>query len=195
MSVTIDLDDNECIRLTDIGVRRRAPDQLEFSVEGNLTVTDALLAEFKGATLDPVGITVSAEDVAPIAIDLTDSASLRLENVDVGVATPDRDDIAAGIDTVRPSTDGGPAPVDSPPDVLSFTVDGVVRDVSPGALEPIADEAPRLESLTFAVDESLRSDGGRGSDVVCDLTLFGFGVVVHRDGRIVVCSGLGAGLL
>ncbi|QSW99560.1 hypothetical protein [Haloterrigena alkaliphila] len=187
MSVTIDLDDTESIQLTETDVERRPPDRLEFAVEGSLTVTPDLLANFEGATLDPVQVTVSSGDADPVAIDLTDAATLRLETVDVGVATPDGEDVAEGLGAVASTATGNGGSVDSPPGVISFSVDGVLRDVPTATLEAVGNDAPELESLTFAVEESLRSDGGSDDDnVVFELTLLGYGIVVRRDGSIVV---------
>ena len=185
MGVTIDLHENESIKLTEADVERRPPDRLEFAVEGSLAVTPDLLANFEGATLDPVQVTVSAGDADPVAIDLTDAATLRLETVDVGVATPDGEDIAEGLGAVASTATGGGS-IDSPPGVVSFSVDGVLRDVPSGTLEQIAGDDPELESLTFAIEESIRSDGGSADDVVFELTLLGYGIVVRRDGSIVV---------
>lgn len=186
MSVTIDLDENESIKLTEADVERRPPDRLEFAVEGSLTVTPNLLADFEGATLDPVQVTVSAGDADPVAIDLTDAATLRLETVDVGVATPNGDDVAEGLEAVASTAAGGGGSMDSPPGVISFSVDGVLRDVPSGTLEQIAGDDPELESLTFAIEESIQCDGGSADDVVFELTLLGYGIVVRRDGSIVV---------
>ncbi|WP_222918483.1 hypothetical protein [Natrinema sp. SYSU A 869] len=189
MTVTITLDENENIDLTDTDIENRAPDRLAVTIEGQLTVTDALLAEFEGAALDPVRITVAVEDAEPIAIDLMGPASLRLENVDVGVATPDEDAIGDGLDALESVAGDSSESSDTRPDVIAFTVDGVIRDVPATTIEAIAGGDPTLESLTFAVEESLESDGGSGSDVLFELALLGYGIVVHRDGTIVVDSG------
>ncbi|QLK26613.1 hypothetical protein HYG81_03070 [Natrinema zhouii] len=189
MTVTIDLDEADSIHLTET-LERRPPDQLEFAIEGTLTVTEALLAEFEGATLDPVRITVSTDDSDPVEIDLTGPATLRLENADVGVATPDADDVPTSLDALRTSAGDDFESIKSPPDVIAFTIEGVIQDVPTATLEVIADETPEIESVTFAVEESVRSDGGSGNDVIFELTLLGYGIVVRRDGTIVVgCHG------
>ncbi|ELZ10234.1 hypothetical protein C478_15117 [Natrinema thermotolerans DSM 11552] len=190
MSVTVRVADNESVRLTENTVETEPPDRLEFTLQGRLTMTEALLAQFEGATLNPVRVAVSAEG-DPVEIDLTASAALRLEDVDVGVTTPDPDDITDGIATLQPSADDGPDATDVRPDVLAFTVEGAIRDVSPATLAAVAGDAPRIESVTFAVEEPFRSDGGGADDVVFELTLFGYGIVVRRDGRIVVGSSEG----
>ncbi|AGB31328.1 hypothetical protein C488_00829 [Natrinema pellirubrum DSM 15624] len=190
MSVTVRLADAESIRLTANAVETVPPDRLEFTLRGRLTMTEALLAQFEGATLNPVRIAVSA-DGDPVEIDLTASAALRLEDVDVGVATPDPDDITDGVDALRPSANDDPDGADVRPDVLAFTVEGAIRDVPPATLAAIVDDAPGIESATFAVEEPLRSDGGEANDVVFELTLFGYGIVVRRDGTIVVGSSEG----
>ncbi|MFC4543422.1 hypothetical protein ACFO5R_15940 [Halosolutus amylolyticus] len=189
MSVTLQFDDTENVRLTEATVETRSADRIEFVVAGSLTITDALLGQFEGATLDPVRVTVSADGTDAVPIDLTDRASLRLDAVDVGVATPDGADVAAGIDALSPTTDGGPDSLDSPPDVLSFTVHGEIRDVPTETIETIAGDSPTVESLTFAVEKSVRSDGGSGTDVIFELDLLGYGIIVRRDGSIVVGSG------
>ncbi|MFC6766533.1 hypothetical protein [Natrinema soli] len=188
MTVTIDLDETESIHLAD-SVERRPPDQLEFAIEGTVTVTEALLAEFEGSTLDPVRITVSTDDSDPVEIDLTGPATLCLENADVGIATPDTEDIPTSLDDLRSTADDGFGSVKSPPDVIAFTVEAVIRDVPTATLEAIADDTAEIESVTFAVRESVRSDGGADDDdVIFELTLFGYGIVVRRDGTIVVKS-------
>lgn len=186
MSNTVRFDDAESIRLSDVTVETRRSDGLEFTVQGSLRVTETLLGEFEGTTLNPVRVTVSGGDADPVTLDLTGPATLRLEAVDVGVATPDREDLADGIDALRPSADGGPGSVDSRPDVLSFTVEGEIRDVPSETFAALPEGVSDLESLTFAVDESARSDGGRGDDVLLELSLLGYGIVVRRDGSIVV---------
>jgi len=55
-------------------------------------------------------------------------------------------------------------------------------------LEAIADDTSGIESVTFAVGESVRSDGGSDDDVIFELALFGYGIVVRRDGTIVIGS-------
>jgi|GEM_PF-696109 hypothetical protein len=186
MTVTIDLDEAESIHLTD-AFERRPPDRLEFVIEGRLTVTEALLAEFEGSTLDPVRIAVSTDDSDPVEIDLTGPATLRLENADVGIATPDSNDVPSSLDALR-SEDNGFGSAKSPPDVIAFTVEGVIRDVPTATLEAIADDTSGIESVTFAVGESVRSDGGSDDDVIFELALFGYGIVVRRDGTIVIGS-------
>lgn len=186
MTVTIDLDETESIHLTD-ALERRPPDRLEFAVEGSLTVTEALLAEFEGATLNPVRIAVSTDDSDPVEIDLTGAATLRLESADVGVATPDAEDIPTSLDALRSGNDVFGS-VKSPPDVIAFTVEGVIRDIPTATLEAVGDDTSEIESVTFAVEESVRSDGGSDDDVLFELALFGYGIVVRRDGTIVVGS-------
>ncbi|WP_226479640.1 hypothetical protein [Natrinema amylolyticum] len=195
MTVTIDLDETESVHLTSTAIEDRPPARLAVTIDGRVTVTDALLAEFEGATLDPVRVTVTVGDAEPIAIDLTGPASLRLENVDVGVATPDGEAIADEVDAFESVARDGSESVDPRPDVIAFTVEGSIRDVPPATVEAIADGDPTLESITFAVDETVRGDGGSDSDVIFELSLFGYGIVVRRDGRIVVgTTGSGAGI-
>ena len=159
MTVTLQFDDTENVKLTDETVETRASNRIEFAVSGCLTITDALLERFEGATLNPVRVTIASSDSTAVPIDLTGQASLRLEEVDVGVATPDGADLAAGFDGLSPAADDGPESLDSPPDVLSFTVEGVIRDVPEESFESIDQDSTTLESLTFAVEESVRTDG------------------------------------
>lgn len=191
MSITVQVTDTGSMRLTENTVETDPPDRLEFAVRGRLTVTKALLAQFEGATLSPVRVVVSGADTDAVEIDLTASATLRLEAVDVGVASPDRTDIANGLETLRGSADGSPDPTGAQPDVIAFTVEGEIRDVPPATLEGIADDAPEIESVTFAVERSLTADGGSDDDVVVELTLLGYGIVVRRDGTIVIGSSEG----
>ncbi|MDS0474985.1 hypothetical protein [Natrinema sp. 1APR25-10V2] len=191
MSLTVDFSENENVTLTDSTIEVESSDRLDISVEGRLAMSEALLAQFEGATLGPVAVTVSSDDSGAATIDLTGPATLRLETVDVGAATVDRDEIPTGVDELRSSTDGGPGAVDSPPDVLAFTVEGTIREIPEPTFEETEGDPPQLESLTFAVDETVRSDGGSGDDVVVELTLFGYGIVVRRDGSIVVGSADG----
>ncbi|MGQ3413544.1 hypothetical protein ACT4ML_14915 [Natrinema sp. LN54] len=188
MSNTVRFDDAESVRLSNVTVETRPPDGLEFRVEGTLRATETLLGEFAGTTLNPVRVTVPDGDADSVAIDLTGPATLRLETVDVGVATPDGDDIAAGLDALRSSADEDREPIEPPPDVLSFTVEGEIRDVPSETFAALPAAVSSLESITFAVEDSVRSDGGRADDVVLECTLLGYGIVVRRDGSIVVGS-------
>ena len=189
MSLTVRFDETDAIRLTNSTVAAQPPDRIEFSVQGSLTATESMLAAFEGATLHPVGVTVSTDSDAR-SVDLTGPASLRLENVDVGVASPDADSIPDDLDALKSSADEFELP-DSRPDVLSFTVEGAIRDVDAptAALESIAAADAEIEAITFAVDESVRTDGGSEPEIALELSLFGYGVVVRRDGTIVVGSG------
>ncbi|NUC71433.1 hypothetical protein HTZ84_03760 [Haloterrigena sp. SYSU A558-1] len=186
MNNTVRFDDAKHIRLSDVVVETRPPDGLEFAVEGHLSVSEALLGEFEGTTVNPVRVTVSGGDADSVALDLTGPATLRLETVDVGVAAPDREDLADGIDALRSSANDGRESVDSRPDVLSFTVEGEIRDVPSETVAALPADVSSLESVTFAADESVRSDGGGGDDVILELSLLGYGIVVRRDGSIVV---------
>lgn len=190
MSVTVRVTDNERVRLTANTVEPKPSDRLEFSVKGRITVTEALLDRFEGATLNPVRVAVSGDDTEPVEIDLTASTTLRLDTVDVGIATPDREDVANGLDALRQPADDGSGPTDAQPDVIAVTVEGTIRNVPAATLERLANDDPGIESVTFAVEEPLRSDGGSG-DVIFELTLLGYGIVVHRDGTIVVGSDEG----
>ncbi|WP_226006882.1 hypothetical protein [Natrinema salinisoli] len=188
MSIRIDPDEHESIRLNGVDIRTEPPNRLEFAIEGTLTVVSALLAEFEGATLNPVGVTVSAAESDPVSIDLTGPASLRLDDVDVGIARPDGEDIADDIRAARPSTDDADS-VDLSSGVIAFTVEGTIRGLTATTFEPIADDGQAIESIEFAVDEPIRGDGGSETDVIFELTLFGYGITVRRDGAIGIGTG------
>ncbi|ELY66828.1 hypothetical protein [Natrinema versiforme] len=152
-------------------------------------MTEAVLGEFAGTTMNPSRVTVSGGDTDAVALDLTGPATPRLETVDISVATPDREDLADGVDALRPSSDGDPESIDPPPDVLSFTVEGEIRNVPSETFAALPADTSSLESVTFAVEESVRSDGGRADDVMFECSLLGYGIIVRRDGSIVVGSG------
>lgn len=188
MSLTVQFDETETIRLTDNTVEARPPDRVEFSIRGSLTASETLLAEFEGATLDPVSVTVSTDNGdESVTLDLTGPASLRLENVDVGVASPDADSIPDDLDALLRSAAGFDAG-DSRPDVLAFTVEGSIRGVSTATLDSLATENAEIEGVTFAVDDAVKTDGGSEPEILLELALFGYGIVVRRDGAIVVGS-------
>lgn len=185
MSHTVQIDENDSVRITDADIEACPPDRLAFEVEGTLTLTETLLATFEGATLNPTQVTVTVDESRSIAVDLTDEASLRLESLDVGVAPPDVDDLVPNSDTLSAIADGDTATEVPEPEVLAFTVEGVIRDVPSEVVGAVAAGDPALESLTFAIDTA-RTDGGAESEVVLELALFGYGIVVRRNGLITI---------
>lgn len=50
--------------------------------------------------------------------------------------------------------------------------------------ESVTGGPPAVAAITFDVEESIRSDGGSGADVVFQGSLLGFTVVVRRNGTI-----------
>lgn len=185
MSLTLQLTDTDSVQLTDERIERRSPGRIEFAVEGTLSVTEALLATFEGATLNPARVTIAVDESRTVDIDLTDEASLRLETVDVGIATPDADDLLPESDPISAVANGDPAPAAPSPDVLAFTVEGEIRGVPAETVEAVAAGDPEIVSLTFTVDDA-RTDGGSKPDVILELALFGYGIVVRRNGRTTI---------
>lgn len=201
MTLRIDRDGHDAVRLTAADLEARPSGTVAFAVEGTATITGEMLEAVAGATLTPERVEVGVDDSGPVSIDLGDEtpAALRPESVDVGIATPDADDLTPDPDPIRsavePGTGGdGVDAADVRPNVLAFTVDGIVHGVTDETLEVLSSGSPTLEALVFAVegglatDDGIRSDGG-ATDPVFELTLFGHGIVVNRDGTIVVGSG------
>ncbi|WP_235920697.1 hypothetical protein [Natronorubrum halalkaliphilum] len=153
MSVTLQLTDTDSIHLTDERIERRSPGHIEFAVAGTLSLTEAVLAAFEGATLNPAQATIAIDEGRTVDIDLTDEASLRLETIDVGIASPDPDDLVPESDPISAVADDDPASAAPSPDVLAFTVEGVIRGVSTEAIEAVAAGDPEFASLTFTVDD------------------------------------------
>ncbi|RDI70219.1 hypothetical protein [Halopelagius longus] len=188
MSVTVHLDENESVRLTDEVVETRPPDRIAFAVEGTITMTEDLLGSFAGATLNPVRIDVSGDGSPAVAIDLAAESSLRLETVDVGVETPDADDLSPGLDSLSPGGDDDSETTGSRPGAIAFTVEGAILDVPAETFESLPGAPRTVETLTFAVEGPVRTDGGR-DDVLLDFTLLGYGVVVYRNGVVEIGTG------
>lgn len=198
MSVTVDVDEDRRVRVTDVAVEPRPPDRIDFEVEGTVTITEALLGELAGATLEPARIEIASGEQT-VEIDLAADAALRLETVDVGVETPGTDVLSSSPDVIDPSADaesaadttsadGGAESDETRPGSIAFTVDGTIVDASEETLDAISSGSPNLESLTFAVEGPVRSDGGTepGDDVIFEWSLFGYGIVIRRSGTIVV---------
>lgn len=187
MSHTVHLAENQSVDLTEEIVDPRPPDRIGFSAEGVIRMSGGLLQRFEGRSLDPVGVEFSLGPSRAVEVDLNEEAFLRLESIDVGVETLDTDDLASGAGSVRPSGDGG-RPTEPPNGAIAFTVEGTIYDVPEPTVAAIAGESPGLASVTFALEESARTDGGSPSDVLLEVGLFGYGVVVRRDGTIEVGS-------
>lgn len=184
MSHTVNLVENQSVDLTGETVDPRPPDRIGFAAEGVIRMSEGLLERFEGRSLEPLEVEFSLGPSRTVEVDL-EEASLRLESIDVGLETPDADDIASGVERVRPSDDGG-RPSERPAGTIAFTVEGTIHDVPEPTVEIIAGESPGLVSVTFGVEESARADGGSPSDVLLEVGLFGYGVVVRRDATIEV---------
>lgn len=196
MSLTVEIAENRGIRVTEDCIETQPPDRLAFTVEGAITMTEQVLGEFAGTTLNPSRVAVSVDESRTVDIDLDDEASLRLSSIDVGVETPDSDDISRGIDTLRESATDPAELADAKPAALAFTVEGTISDVPEETLETVAEGEPEIATVTFAVEDPVRGDGGPNDDALLELTLFGYGLAVRRDGSIVVgnrgrSSGIG----
>ncbi|MFC6719460.1 hypothetical protein ACFQGT_12670 [Natrialbaceae archaeon GCM10025810] len=224
MSIRIDRDGSDAVRVTETDLDARPPGAIGFAFEGTTTITEEMLAAVAGATLTPERVEIEIGDSETVVIDLGEgsSASLRLESVDVGFATPDADNLLPDPNVLRRVTDrDADGVVDAArPNVLAFTVEGIVEGVTDEIVEAVANGSPTLEAVVFRVDADrddegdedgnedrvgeeaesedsegedaanggIRGDGGR-SGVVLQVALFGHGVVVHRDGTIVVGAG------
>ena len=184
MSLTVELAENESVRLTDQRISNAPPAHVDVAVTGVLSMTEGLLDDFEGSSLKPVEIELSIEDLRLVEIDLSEQASLELESIEVGVATPDTDDVSPGADPISSSTDGVSPAGDSQPGAIAFTVEGTIRDVPDETCDLLADASPRLKAITFAVEDSIRSDGGADTDVVLDIGLLGYRLVIHRNGTV-----------
>lgn len=200
MSPTVHIDRNPSVAVTDEVVEARPPDRIAFEAEGVIRPSESLLARFEGSSLRPVRVELSLGEGETVPVDLAEPGALRLESVDVGVATPDADGVRRGIDTIRSSggigdgdgggdESGGRGAADAPTGAIAFTVEGTVRDLPPETVESVVGESPTLASVTFSVAESARADGGSPSDVLLEVGLLGYGVVVRRDGTVEVTRG------
>ncbi|MFC7216409.1 hypothetical protein ACFQO4_20325 [Saliphagus sp. GCM10025334] len=188
MSVHVDIGENRNVRLTDERIVCRPPNRIAFAAEGVITVTRGLLGEFEGASLKPVRVDISVDESRTVRTDLEKEASLRLETVDVGVETPDTDDLSPGMDTVSASSGDGTESTDASPGAIAFSVEGAITDVPTETFDPITDGSPSLESIVFAVDDPVRTDGG-SDDVVFSLGLLGHRIIIYRNGAIDVGTG------
>ena len=192
MSHTVELAGNESVRLTDQSIACVPPDQVDVAVTGVLSVTEGLLDDFEGSSLRPIELELLVEEARTVEIDLSTRASLELDSIEVGVATPDTDDVSAGIESISSATDDTSPASDSQPGAIAFTVEGTIRDVPDETCELLADASPRLKAITFAVEDTTRSDGGADTDVLLDITLLGYGLTVHRNGTIDIATGGGS---
>lgn len=193
MSVTVPLVDNQDVRLrTDI-VEPHPPGTIEVTVEGTVTITGALLGQFEATTLEPVAVEIAVDESETVTVDLRKDGRLRLETIDVGIEPPDTGDLvpdgAALESSVSSLSDSDPGLGSKPePGVIAFTVEGVIEGVSPATIDDLtrSDQPLAVESITFAVEDSIRSDGGREDDIVAEFSLLGYGIVVRRNGTVTI---------
>lgn len=184
MSVTVNVAEDRAVRLTEQVVETRPPDTIAFTLGGTVMMTEELIGAFEGTTLTPAEVSLSVDGSRTVDVDLSNGATLRLETVDVGVETPDPDDLIPGADSIGSAAEGTPNPSNATPGAIAFTVEGAIRGVPGEAFAAIAGGTPAIEALTFSVEDSTRSDGGSGDDMLFEFTLLGFEVSVHRNGII-----------
>lgn len=187
MSITVHLEENQSVHVTDQIIETEPPARVAFAAEGVITMTEDVLGEFASSSLKPVEIELSVDETETVEIDLSAEASLRLDTVDVGVETPDTSDLSPGMDTVPSASSDRSS--DTRPGAIAFTVEGAIRDAPEKVRDALTDGTPRLAAITLAVDDSLRSDGGSGTDVVLEVTLLGYGITVYRNGTVDVGTG------
>ena len=213
MSVTVSVQDDPGLRVDEQVVEAVPPDAVEFTVRGTVTVPGSLLGEFEGRRLRPIALEVSA-DGSPVTVELSGATTLELEAVDVGVEVPDAEDLPPGRDAgelpsrsddLAPSKDdvndlagdvrdgGQPTGTDGAPEldagVVAFTVTGTIAGLASETFEAIAAGPETIESVSFAVEDPRATDGGSGDDVLLDVGLLGFRLVIRRDGTITVAAG------
>jgi len=117
MTVTIDLDEAESIHLTD--AFETAARSARIRHRGTSHRDRGAARRVRG--FDPGSRPNRGVDrrLGPVEIDLTGPATLRLENADVGIATPDSNDVPSSLDALR-SEDNGFGSAKIPPDVIAF---------------------------------------------------------------------------
>lgn len=186
MSTSVNISENPSVEVTEAVVRPRPPDSVGFLAEGMIRPNPGLLAEFEGLSLKPVGVTVSVGPSRTVEVDLSGTASLRLESVDVGVETPE---VGDAVDAVGSVGSGDATASDAPAGRIAFTVEGSIDGLSAETLEDLGDGSPTIESITFSVAETVETDGGSPLDPLLEVTLFGYGVIVRRNGIIEVRAG------
>lgn len=188
MSVTVSIVGNDDIRVSTDTVEPHPPDAISFAVEGAVTITEALLGQFEGATFEPVAVDLAVDKSEFVTVDLRDDGRLRLETIDVGIEPPDTEYLIPDGDTIRSPIESAAGLSDPDPGVIAFTVQGTVEGVSPATIDDLtrSDQPLAVESITFAVEDSIRSDGGREDDIVAEFSLLGYGIVVRRNGTVTI---------
>lgn len=189
MSTTVHIDEDPSVTVSESIVDPHPPDSVGFLIEGVIKPSPALLSRFEGSSLTPVRVDVTVDDGRTVAVDLDEEATLSLESVDVGVETIG---VAEGVDAIDSALGDGDGSPDEPSGAIAFTVEGTIRDLPAETLADLEGESPTLESVTFSVAEAVETDGGSPLDVLLQVELFGYGVVVRRNGSIEVRSGGGS---
>lgn len=195
MSTTVHITENPSVTVTEEVVEPRPPDSVGFLAEGVIRPTRSLLAEFEGSSMTPVRVDVVVDGSRTVTVDLDEEASLRLESIDVGVETPDVpdvSDVSDGVDAIGSARGDGAGSSDGPSGAIAFTVEGTIRDLPGETLEALEGGSQELESVTFSVGEAVETDGGSPLDVLLDVSLFGYGVVIRRNGTVEVRSDGGS---
>lgn len=204
MSTTVRVAENPGVRVTHVAVDPRPPDSLGFRAEGVIRPSRALLSRFEGSTVTPVRVDLAVDDSRTVSVDLAGTASLRLESIDVGVEPPDvpgvsdvadDTDVSDSVDAVESARDDDAGAADDSAGAIAFTVEGTFRDLPGETLDALDDGSPTLESVTFSVSETAETDGGSPGDVLLDVTLFGYGVVVRRNGTVEIGRSGGSSAL
>lgn len=187
MSLTIDLAEQEHARIADAAIEVDPPQGLAFVAEGVITVSEELLQNNQGMSFNPTEVVFDSEEGQPVAVDLTGTASLQLEEVDVGVETPEKEDLASGLGTANPSTvdaEAGMPQIDT--GVVAFTVKGTIQDIPTDVLESLSDRSLSLAAVTFSAGETLKSDGGPTDDTLTTITILGLEITIYRGGVIAI---------
>ena len=177
MSLTVHVGESRAIEVTERTVEAPSGEVIEFAVDGVLRVSESILGQYAGRSLRPQRIDVSVDGGTTVEVDLAGDAILDLATVDVGVETPGVEEVASGLD--------------QPPGRVSFALEGTISGLPTMAVETIVTGSPRIESVTFAVDDPVRGDGGAPGDPLLEVVLLGFTVVVRRNGAIEVSRGTG----
>lgn len=184
MGLTVNVRESQQVRMSDEIIEANLPNQIEFTLERTLSMTEGLLDEFTGSSLQPARVVLSIDGSQTVDIDLDEEASLWLDSVDVGVETPDMEDLASDLESTRPSSDDDIELESSQSGSIAFTVEGVIRDAPDETLEVLTDEPVELDSVQFAVDNLARTDGGSGSDTILELRLLGYSITIFRNGNL-----------
>lgn len=184
MTITVTIEEDQRIQVSNQVIETAPPAQIEFAAEGVISMTEGLLSEFGGSSLRPLELEIAVDSSRTVTVDLSEQASLWLDTVDVGVETPDMDELSPGMETISSSTDTKSPASDAHAGSIAFTIEGAITDVPEKTRELLTDASPELESITLAVEDSVRSDGGSSFDVILEIDLLGYAIAIHQDGTI-----------